>query len=99
MLAMAFQSSVWQNFCLTEVTFCLTFQLVRQTFMNTECIADFVKSAHGSHQENMSVKCLPPSNPTFIEKLGYAGVYLYFLFLLQNIDCGEAVLTCTHNLF
>ena len=40
-------------------------------------------------------------------KLGFAGVYLIFLFLLQNIDCGytlepprlgEAVLTCTHNL-
>ena len=30
-----------------------------------------------------------PSNPTFnIVKLGYAGVYLFFLLLLQNIDCG-----------
>ena len=27
-------------------------------------------------------------NPTFIiAKLGYTGVYLIFLFLLQNIDC------------
>ena len=35
------------------------------------------------HQENMSVK------PHFsIAKLGYAGVYLFFLFFLQNIDCG-----------
>ena len=24
----------------------------------------------------------------YIVKLGYAGVYLFFLFLLQNIDCG-----------
>ena len=24
----------------------------------------------------------------YIAKLGYAGVYLFFLFLLQNIDCG-----------
>ena len=24
----------------------------------------------------------------YIEKLGFAGVYLFFLFLLQNIDCG-----------
>ena len=37
--------------------------------------------------------------------VGFAGVYLFFLFWLQNIDCGysleppgEAVLTCTHNL-
>ena len=40
----------------------------------------------------------------YIVKLGYAGVYLFSLFLLQNIDCGysrsldEAVLTCTHYL-
>ena len=30
-------------------------------------------------------------------KLGYAGVYLLFLFLIQNIDCGYS-LDCTHNL-
>ena len=38
----------------------------------------------------MSVKCIPPQT-FYIEKLGYAGVYLhvvFFLFLLQNIDCG-----------
>ena len=30
-----------------------------------------------------------PLEPHFyIAKLGYAGVYLFFLFLLQNIDCG-----------
>ena len=35
----------------------------------------------------------------------FPGVYLFFLFLLQNVDCGysleclvEEVLTCTHNL-
>ena len=43
-----------------------------------------------------------PLKPHFyIVKLGYAGEYLFFLFLLQNIDCGyslEPVLTCTHNL-
>ena len=44
-----------------------------------------------------------PLEPHFyIAKLGYAGVYLFFLFLLQNIDCGnrlgEAVLTCTQNI-
>ena len=43
-----------------------------------------------------------PLEPHFyIAKLGYEEVYLFFLVLLQNIDCGylvEAVLTCTHNL-
>ena len=33
-----------------------------------------------------------PLNPTFdIAKLGYAGVYLFFLFLFQNIDCGYSL--------
>ena len=27
----------------------------------------------------------------YIVKLGYAGVYLFFLFLLQNIDCGYSL--------
>ena len=29
-----------------------------------------------------------PEPHFYIVKLGYAGVYLIFLFLLQNIDCG-----------
>ena len=27
----------------------------------------------------------------YIAKLGYAGVYLFFLFFLQNIDCGYSL--------
>ena len=29
-----------------------------------------------------------PLNHLYIVKLGYAGIYLFFLFLLQIIDCG-----------
>ena len=33
-----------------------------------------------------------PLEPHFcLVKLGYAGVYLFFLFLLQNIDCGYSL--------
>ena len=36
----------------------------------------------------------------YIAKRGLTVIYLFFLFLIQNIDCGyslgEAVLTCTH---
>ena len=33
-----------------------------------------------------------PLKPHFyIVKLGYTGVYLFFLFLLQNIDCGYSL--------
>ena len=46
-----------------------------------------------------------PLTPDFyIVKLGFTGVYIFFLILFKNIDCGltleffiEAVLTCTHN--
>ena len=37
----------------------------------------------------MSVQYIPLYKPHFyIVKLGFAGVCLFFLFLLQNIDCG-----------
>ena len=40
------------------------------------------------HQENMSMQYIPLIPHIYIAKLGYAGVYVFFLFLLQNIDCG-----------
>ena len=47
----------------------------------------------------------PLKSHLYIEKLGFTGIYIIFLFLLNNIDCGysleppgEAVLTGTHNL-
>ena len=36
-------------------------------------------------------KVYPLKPHIYIEKLGYAGVYLFFLFLLQNIDCGYSL--------
>ena len=61
------------------------------------------------------MKCISPWTPRllyiYIEKLGFARLYLFSLFLIQNIECeyslepprrrgsiGEAVLACTHNL-
>ena len=32
-----------------------------------------------------------PLNPTFTYRNGFAGVYLFFLFWLQNIDCGYSL--------
>ena len=44
--------------------------------------------ASGTHVRVMYT----PLNSTFyIAKLGYAGVYLFFLFLLQNIDSGYSL--------
>ena len=40
--------------------------------------------------------CIYPLKPHFyIVKLGYADVYLFFLFLLQNIDCRLLVRTAS----
>ena len=51
-------------------------------------LADFqMKSTSGKHVRVMYT----PLNPTFKAELGYAGVYLFFLFLLQNIDCGYSL--------
>ena len=52
---------------------------------------------------NIRITCpcnVYPLEPFYIAKLGYAGVYLFFLFLLQNIDCVYSLEppTCTHNL-
>ena len=43
------------------------------------------------HQENLSVSCIHLEPHFHIAKLGYGGVHLFFLFLLQNIDCGYSL--------
>ena len=44
--------------------------------------------------------CMYPLKPHFyIVKLGYAGVYLFFLFLLQDIDCGYSLEGCGSKVY
>ena len=38
------------------------------------------------HHENMSASTFYIAK---MHEMGYAGLYLFFLFLLQNIDCGS----------
>ena len=46
-------------------------------------------------EKNITKTCpcnIYPLEPhVYIEKLGFKGVYLFFLFLLQNIDCGYSL--------
>ena len=49
----------------------------------------------------MTVKCIPPHTPLLYSK---PGVYLFFLFSMQKIDCGysleqpqRAALACTDS--
>ena len=71
---------------------------------NTTVLINKSSNVHGvCHLVHHITKTCPcnvyPLGPHFyIEKLGNTGVNLFFLFLLQNIDCGYSVLTCTHNL-
>ena len=54
---------------------------------------ELMQSEPMSHPIRKTCPCnVYPLEPHFyIEKLGYAGVYLFFLFLLQNIDCGYSL--------
>ena len=48
------------------------------------------------NQENMSMKSIPPRTPLLYSK---SGVYLFFLFLIQNIVCGYSQSTfCAKNI-
>ena len=51
----------------------------------------------GDYQETMYLKCISPSTPLLYRKLGFAGVYLFFLFLFQNIDSGYSLEPPTIN--
>ena len=66
--------------------------------MKSEIPQALLLATSGKH---FRVKNTPLNNTPLLR---YAGVYLFFLFLLHYIDCGhslvrlEVVLTCTHNL-
>ena len=42
----------------------------------------------GRHVREINTPLIPQF---YIDKLGYAGVYLFFFFLLQNLDCGYSL--------
>ena len=39
----------------------------------------------------MTIESIPPLKHLHVEQLEYTGVYIFFLFLLQNIDCGYSL--------
>ena len=56
---------------------------------------DIDMAGNNDHDDHIRKTCpcdIYPLEPHFyIAKMGYAGVYLFFLFLLQNIDCGYSL--------
>ena len=68
---------------------------VRNPFTMNELSHSYQLDVSTNFKEYIRKTCpcnIYPLKPYFyIEKLGYAGVYLFFLFLLQNIDCGYSL--------
>ena len=64
-------------------------------FVPVYCMGKFSKCVESSQFDNIRKTCpcneYPIKPHFYIVKLGYAGVYLFFLFLLQNIDCGYSL--------
>ena len=66
---------------------CTVRHVRRVKIQSSLCIRAILSES--SHHENMSIKCWPPLKPHFYKvKLGFTGVYIIFLFLIKNIDCG-----------
>ena len=59
---------------------------------------DFKIFVFMTHQKTCPCNVYPIIPHFYIVKLGYAGVYLFFLFLLQNIDCGYSLEPPQNNL-
>ena len=61
----------------------------------TVCTSNALESANIDRTTRQRKTCpcneYPPEPHFYIAKLGYAGVCLFFLFLLQNIDCGYSL--------
>ena len=51
------------------------------------------RDARGLTSGKHACEMYTPLYPTFIVKLGFSGIYLFFLFLFQNIDCGYSLET------
>ena len=60
--------------------------------VNEETCTSFMEKRNvpsGKHVREMYTPLYPIK--FYTGKVGYAGVYLFFLFLLQNIDCGYSL--------
>ena len=65
-------------------------QLVHVGFLMTPLKSKRILPSR-NHQETCPYNVYPFEPHFYIAKLGNAGVYLFFLFLLKNIDCGYSL--------
>ena len=64
--------------------------LVKEEKRISHLSISFIRS-FGTIRKTCPCNVYPLEPHVYIAKLGYAGVYLFFLFLLQNIDCGYSL--------
>ena len=60
-------------------------------FTFCHCAGKDLAKKHCSIRKTCPCNEYPPKPHFYIVKLGFAGVYLFFLFLLRNIDCGYSL--------
>ena len=55
------------------------------------CVCELIGASVQMKMNSIRITCpcntYPPYTPLLYSKLGFAGVYLFFLFLFQNTDC------------
>ena len=86
----------WFSYAMAEL---LLMDLLSRHSSSEQCGSGLVRITCSvwlwTRQDNMFITCscnIYPLIPHFyIAKLGYTGVCLFFLFLLQNIDCGYSL--------
>ena len=54
-------------------------------------VSGFISYFHHAIMKTCPCNVYPLEPHFYIAKLGYAGVYAFFLFSLQNIDCGYSL--------
>ena len=85
-LASATRNEIWLGRCLgnTKYMYCYLNQLVKTAMVKTRL---FINQSY-----HIRITCPCNEHPhtphIYIEKVGFTRVYIFFLFLLQNIDCG-----------
>ena len=85
------------KFCDNKMTF---FSIVFFLGLNKLAVR-FLLHAKRSIMITHPCNIYPLASHFYIIKLEFTGVFIIFLLLLKNIDCGyslEAILMCTHNL-
>ena len=90
LIFICFKTKILENSVFVLSNHCLHVCLHEHTFKTVVCCGCSYenKTIHYTIRKTCPCKVYPLKPHIYIVKLGYAGEYLFFLFLLQNIHCG-----------